>query len=77
MGAPLVRDEEPGRVGRHKRFGRKRRERFHRFVERLVEKKLAEPDVDPLLGKLPPSIAASSEKRQKVSALVAKLASAK
>lgn len=76
LSAPLVLNEEQSEA-RRQRPGKKRRARFNRLVERLVEKKLAEPTWAPLAAELPPSIAASVEKSQKVSTLVAILASRK
>mmetsp|Transcript_73785 Transcript_73785/g.207209 ORF Transcript_73785/g.207209 Transcript_73785/m.207209 type:complete len:121 (-) Transcript_73785:413-775(-) len=76
LGATLARKEEPAPQGRRKRPGKKRRASFQRLVDRLVEKTVADPAFDALMeGGLPPSVASSSEKMQKLRELVAKLAS--
>lgn len=62
------------RAGR-KRPGKKRRVRFERLIDRLVDRSLAEPAFELGSELLPPSIGASAVKTQKVSALVARVAS--
>lgn len=71
----VVSNEEPAPEVRRARLGKRRRARLHRLVGDLVETKLAEPAFDPLSVVLPPSIATSAERRQRMSALVLKLSS--